>query len=135
MSKPKRPNPNELLHAHVTRVGFDLSLGRTHIAALVYLDLSFAHNRTWHDEWNGTPYGGAFRNFIGGIRGLQERGLVLWRDTTNEERAKKEAAGVKYPYTYSFTRAGEIVVDLLKESGVYAEYAVVLPIRVARKAS
>lgn len=34
MSQPT----NDLLRSHVTRVGFDLTLGKTHIAALVLLN-------------------------------------------------------------------------------------------------
>ena len=31
---------NEALRAHVTRVGFDLSLGKTHIATLVWIGVA-----------------------------------------------------------------------------------------------
>lgn len=115
--KKRKATPNLLLYAHVTRVGFDLSLGRTHIAALVYLDLSMERHR--HDPPPLTsPYSGAFRNFIGGITGLIGRGLVIHHFDGREYRHRD---GFKKSYT--ITPAGTFVIGLLKEAGIYDEYA------------
>lgn len=96
---------NEELRQHVTRVGFDLSLGRTHIAALVMLD---------------APFQRSFSHFVGGARGLQERGLVWHRMPPNNKTSIRKIWGI--------TKAGELVKDLLKEAGIWQEYEAALPI-------
>jgi hypothetical protein len=116
--------PNELLRGHLTRVGFDLSLGRTHIAALVYLDQSIRQNKQWHLAGYkiSRSMGRAFAHFATATSGLIERGLVVhhW-----DEKANKLGKGGLKPH-YTITKAGQLVIGLLQESGLYEEYAVVL---------
>lgn len=110
---------NGLLRAHVTRVGFDLSLGKSHIAALVYLTESIQRRTYISTRWVEPIYHRPFANFATGCRGLEERGLLV-----HHYREKKRDAGLHYHYTV--TKAGKLVVALLKEAGIYQEYAAAL---------
>lgn len=112
---------NDLLRDHVTRVGFDLSLGRTHVAGLVYLNESLAQRRYIPSNRVVSPTARrAFACFASGISGCISRGLVL-----HHYREDKRDDGLKWHYT--ITRAGKLVIDLLKETGLYQEYADALP--------
>lgn len=114
---------NGLLRDHVTRVGFDLSLGRTHIAGLVLLNESLTQRR--YIPAHKSPDAVARRTFswfASGIQGCCTRGLVV-----HHYRQDKQDGGLKWHYT--ITKAGKLVIDLLKEAGVYQEYAGALPAR------
>lgn len=134
MSEPM----NEYLRAHVTRVGFDLSMGKSHVAALVYID----HVRL--AKWDASsvntrgipgPLGRAYAHFATGARGLQERGLVIHTPpkTSTSSRSITDADGTWHffwePKTFRITKAGRLVIGLLKEAGIYDEYAALLDIR------
>ncbi len=124
MTARRRINPpaqrNEALRAHVTRVGFDLTLGRTHIAALVYLNESNERGTYINTNKVSGPFGRAFSHFISGIRGCEDRGLTFH----SYDPAQKDTHTGNH---YTITRAGELVIELLRESGLYAEYAGALP--------
>jgi len=117
---------NELLREHVTRVGFDLSLGHTHIAALVELDLS----RRYHEHVRiprTHRLSRAHSLFSHATSGLVERGLVVHHYNEKAARATTFGKGPKLlrglsPH-YTITPAGKFVIGLLKESGIYDEYA------------
>jgi hypothetical protein len=114
---------NDLLRAHVTRVGFDLSLGKTHVAALVLLNESLSQRRYIPSHKSPDPIARrTFSWFASGLQGCCQRGLVL-----HHYRHDKRDAGMKWHYT--ITRAGKLVIDLLKEAGIYQEYADALPAR------
>lgn len=111
--------PNEALRAHVTRVGFDLSLGHTHVAALVAIAESHRTKLdvTMHRFW------------VPAVRGCMERGLVIHHPQT-ALRNKRLFEGLgKLADWYSLTPAGELVVSLLTEAGLYNEYRSDLVIR------
>lgn len=110
---------NELLRAHVTRVGFDLTLGKTHIAALVYLNETIRQRTYFPWPGEGTVYRTAFTHFASCARGLGERGLVI-----HKYREEKKHQGIYWHY--KITKAGKLVVELLKEAGIYQEYLVAL---------
>lgn len=111
---------NDLLRQHVTRVGFDLSLGKTHIAALVYLNECLAQKRYIASHHSEQWARRAFSHFASGMHGCEDRGLVL-----HHWRADKKDAGLKWHFT--ITKAGRLVIDLLREAGIYQEYADALP--------
>lgn len=123
---------NELFRDHVTSVGFNLSLGKTHIAALVELDHKLKLNLPL--GYQGIDYSVAVRGSRGRLPrafahnvpariGLEARGLVEhlismgdhdWRHLTPRQ-------------VWRITPAGRLVINLLKEAGLYQEYAGYLP--------
>ena len=132
------PAPNESLRAHVTRVGFDLTLAKSAIAALVYIDQVLRNKRDALavEEPRTGPMRRTFRLFAGGAQSLIERGLI--RHTMPAKGAGSrsysvDADGVPHFYwdvkTYRITRAGRLVIGLLHETGIYEEYAQHLQIR------
>lgn len=117
----KADSVNDALRDHVTRVGFDLSLGKTHVAALVYLDQCIKQDRYIPANKAESP---AFRRmfswFSSGIRGCCDRGLVVHHWSPGDKNK-----GLRYHYT--ITTAGQYVIGLLAEAGIYQEFADALP--------
>ena len=112
----RRAVPNVTLRDYVQRSAFDLNLGRTHVAALVYLDLCIAND----PRDVSTPDGrSVYTNFIDATRGLERRGLVV-HHWTRDKRTGYTAKGTKAHYT--ITRAGQLVIELLREAGLYEEF-------------
>ena len=112
----KRTLPNVTLRDYVQRSAFDLNLGRTHVAALVYLDLCIQNDPRHVNVPDGRS---VYSNFIDGSRGLERRGLVV-HHWTRDKRTGYSAKGTKAHYT--ITRAGQLVIELLKEAGLYDEF-------------
>ena len=106
--------PNGLLHEYVTRTGFDLSLGKTHIAALVVINEARL-NPGYRPETHHEP---AFRFWVPATQGLRSRGL-----------AEHHWPGRDRPFAWyhRLTKAGILVADLLKEAGLYDQYASKIP--------
>lgn len=108
---------NPLLRDHVTRTGFDLSLTRGQIEALVWLNESIGKGGP--RDWSTYPSG----RWASHVGGLHRRGLTWhhydqerWRKATMAER---DAAPVSD--FYGITEAGQLVVGLLRETGLYEE--------------
>lgn len=94
-------------------ITFNLALGKTQTATLVATHL-------YADEHHHNyPHGHKLlRHFIVAKEGLRERGLIItlgW--TTPEEYHKRK----KYKEFSRLTPAGELVIGLLKETGIYQE--------------
>ena len=117
---------NDLLRSHVTGAAFHLTLGKTHIAALVHLeeklaaDVTFnqwlAAHRAGQPEPPKTPHLG---NFTSGVAGLVARGLV-----THAYVPPRVDISDRAPSTiWQITPAGRLVLELLREAGVWQEYA------------
>lgn len=114
---------NDLLRAHVTRVGFDLSLGHTHVAALVELDLAFKNKgRRPHVNVDRSIHGIADM-WITAVQGCERRGLVAhhYNDRAAKRAQDRDVFDLRPHYT--ITPAGRLVLALLKEAGLYEEYA------------
>lgn len=111
MTSHNRTWVNEHLRAHVTRVGFDLSLGRTHVEALVWLNEVLPGN---------APRFPSPSHLVSGIQGCERRGLVLHHYRPKVDRY---GAPVDTPLRrhYTITKAGKLVVGLLREAGIYDE--------------
>lgn len=101
--------PNETLRQHVTGTAFLLSLGKTHITALVVLD---------HGIRNKTGGPTNYSHFITGVHGLKDRGLIEHHHVDMRGRRAKDHIGRHY----TITKAGRLVRDLLKEAGLWQEY-------------
>ena len=105
--------PNVALRAHVTRVGFDLSLGKTHVAALVMLAEAIAARS------NVDSRHPMLRVWITATHGLKDRGLIEHEYRTDARGNAKKGLH----HHYRITRAGRHVIGLLKEAGIYQEHA------------
>lgn len=92
----------------VTSASFHLTLGKTHIYALIEVAEGWAKNRRALTN-NGF--------FIPGLRGLRERGLVWYKDPLYTGKSTHSELNE----IYGLTKAGEAVIVLLKESGLYQE--------------
>lgn len=128
---------NEALRQHVTRVGFDLTLAKSAIAALVSIDQVLKHDRDRLavEAPRTGPHARAHALFATGTRALIERGLLRHQmPKTPANRAYvQDADGTAHfywdPGTFRITRAGRLVIGLLHETGIYDEYARHLQIR------
>lgn len=103
---------NEALREHVTRTGFNLTLGKSHIAALVMIVEHWQKDESW------TSYGAPWSHFWTGFQGLKTRGLAWhqYHDTRPPNPYKPPSA------FYGLTTAGQYMVGLLSESGIWQDY-------------
>lgn len=112
MSGSPTPRVNEDLREYVTRVGFDLTLAKTHVEFMVFLDEMlrrkvYIRSPSW---------------FVSAFRGCERRGLVWYRRPSREQSERRRAKGrTDLTGIYGFTRAGRLVLSLMKEAGVYEE--------------
>lgn len=122
---------NEALREHVTRVGFDLTLSKTQIASLVYLDLAIRNKRTGSDHVPLNQMNAVARmtrsHLVGGFRGCIERGLVThhYREPRKDARGFTIQSEFHRPLGthYTITKAGRLMIGLLHECGLYEDYA------------
>lgn len=111
---------NDLLRSHVTSAAFHLTLGKTHIAALVHLEERLAADlNTWEhikQPREKTPHLG---NFTTGAAGLVARGLATHTYPLTDEHW----ADLPFSTYWQITPAGQLVLELLREAGIWQEYA------------
>lgn len=121
---------NDALRAHVTRVGFDLTLGKSHIATLVWIDQMLKQRRHIRTT-NAGSYRRAFSNSAVGSHGLQDRGLIEHTTPDYKGWRAKGHSTDSYPVNriWKITKAGRLVIALLKEAGIYDEYLDAMPAR------
>jgi hypothetical protein len=123
---------NELLRSHVTRVGFNLQLSKTQIAALIKLDTDLADPRPFNEAIRDpsgridNPGRHILSNSVAALGALVARGLVVHyrprdgvRDTLNNSLRD----------TWAITDAGHSVIALLKEAGLWDEVTAEIPYR------
>lgn len=121
---------NDALREHVTGAGFVLTLGKTHIQSMVELEWRMRASERGHDPRDpGSTIGPLNRFFVPAAGGLQSRGLV-WHDLRYDGTRPKRRPLHK---EWGFTKAGELVRDLLVEAGIWQEYAATLPALPRRK--
>lgn len=128
---------NEAFREHVTSSAFVLNLGKTHVAALVRLDMELAAEvqvRGLH--LSNREHARLHQHDVTGRTGLITRGLVVHVYEENKHRyvVKQDQASIfqvgavdheRMPVgeCWNITRAGRLVCDLLTEAGIYQEYA------------
>lgn len=129
---------NEHLRDHVQRIGFNLSLGRTHIAALVYLEelrkVKFRGDlvRIPNSKMSAPPMMRAFANIVTGFHGLESRGLLIHTYVPDRDKpkfAKQDDGTWQIQHSsrvWKITPAGRLVIKLLQEAGIYADYSALL---------
>jgi len=103
---------NEALREHVTNIGFNLTLSKSMINLLVLLHHHRGDANTIHE--GGYRYHPVMRTWTATIRSLKERGLI-----THE--IVRDAKGYNVNALFKPTRAGSLVISLLKEAGIYQE--------------
>jgi hypothetical protein len=135
--------PNPLLRAHATG-GFSLTLGTTHIAAMVYVDYTIRSKvPSVMDLINepdrsflltsSLPHKAPWSHYVPGIRGVLGRGLLIesaaWLQARRKHEMREAALGrniaMHFPTwrMYRFTKAGVMARGLLQECGVWQEFA------------
>lgn len=128
---------NEALRDHVTSSAFVLNLGKTHVAALVRLDMELAAEvqvRGLH--LSNREHARLHQHDHTGRGGLISRGLIAHVYEQNKhkyvvkpkDRSFYNIGAVDHDRMpvgecWNITRAGRLVVELLQEAGIYAEYA------------
>ena len=135
---------NEALRDHVTSAAFVLTLGKTHITALVRLDLELAAEFSLSfSDVRGISR--AHQVNVHARNQLASRGLIVSVWHLNQRKWQRQEAGTgRWVYDldktpppgehWHITRAGRLVIELLQEAGIYQEYAgPILPLIAARK--
>jgi len=92
---------NQELREYVTRVGFSISLSKAQIEHLVFMHVTREAKVRWLT---------ASSSMISTSAALQRRGLIEHRDDS-----------ASAPRGWYLSKAGELVVGLLKESGIYED--------------
>jgi len=138
--------PNPVLRDYVTSSAFVLHLGKTHVVALVRLDLELAAEaRLNYSQVRGISR--AHQLDVTAVGGLISRGLVVnvWPKYEHLYRAKPTTQtyltgrpphgdglvwtdeyikrGARPGHVHNITRAGRLVCELLRETGQYADVA------------
>lgn len=113
---------NEMLRSHVTGAAFHLTLGKTHIAALVHLEevLAFEETHGLVVSRRGGPRSTYLGNFTTGASGLIARGLVTHTDPYPPNTCLVDKPFAEF---WQITPAGRLVLQLLREAGIWQEYA------------
>lgn len=128
---------NEQFSAHVTSTAFNLTLSKPMIRALVRQDLIRAHDYCTKG-FQRRPRGQASPdNYIATLHALEDRGLIVWsprplmfrgeniRPAVKRRMAKHDAViyEIQDPDLIKITRPGRLVISLLKEAGIYEDFA------------
>jgi hypothetical protein len=116
---------NELLRRHVTSVEFTLSLKKSHIRSLVYIDTMIRLSRDDPSYWIDQRFSvtGRRDTFVAGARGLEDRGLV----THHWPARRPGETHAPFHRCWKMTRAGRLVKSLLQETGQWQEFEKELP--------
>lgn len=114
----KKPQPNAALRQWARGISFTIAMGRRQVFTLISLHLS-AEQQHGKATLVGSMHR-HMRSFVVSAGCLVDRGLVdahVWTD----ERVRRDAGRLKTKQLWQLTRAGELVIDLLKEAGIYEE--------------
>lgn len=123
------PDINESFRDYVTGTTFHLSLGKTHIAALVELEYKLKRNLTFKEQIDAGEHRRVhvlprvFRLYVPGMNGLIQRGLVEHILPDEYKRQPKSTLDLRPRKIWRITPVGRLVIKLLQEAGVYQEYA------------
>jgi hypothetical protein len=117
----KKPQTNDALRQWARGISFTIAMGRRQVYTLIALHLS------QDKPSEGMMFGDRHRHlahFVTSMHCLVDRGLVVahvWHDETLRRKSHARGAGVTYGQLYRVTRAGELIVELLREAGIYEE--------------
>lgn len=114
---------NSDLREYATNIGFNMTLTKTQVRLLVILN-HFGGFVAWVQ--NGL-YGG---DYVSPFRALERRGLVMVRECKCKKPYKQVPRhGPRCTRDHVLTRAGELMIELLKEAGVYQDTIKLLSIK------
>ena len=121
---------NEALRAHVTSAKFVLTLGGSHIAALVWIDWNTRHGPSMSAEPGAVtqhhkPAHGPWRFIVPGCNGIIDRGLAVHHPFRNSGSGIDERP---FGQAWQITPAGQAVITLLREAGIWDEYLAHMPV-------
>lgn len=111
-----KPKTNDALRQWARGVSFTIAMGRRQVYQLVQLHISA--DRQQITQGMIGHYHRHTRNFITSMNCLLDRGLIVvpvWNPK------KRESLGPLVKDHWHLTRAGELVIELLKEAGIYEE--------------
>jgi hypothetical protein len=119
---------NEALREHVTSIGFSLTLSKRMIDTLVALDHfkgDFHALTQWEDDAGvdtveRTRRRVLFSHYVVTYRSLESRGLVVRKNVYLHKDPKCFHLD-QQKSRHSLTKAGKLMVGLLKEAGLYDE--------------
>jgi hypothetical protein len=114
---------NTALRDHVTGSAFTLTLRKTHISTLAYIDWRLANDTTINEFVTADSYH-TIPHFVAGSNGLIRRGLLLH---SYPYPPRTDTSGARFSEFYEITRAGRLLIELLKEAGLWQEYAAAYP--------
>lgn len=116
--KVTKSKTNTALRQWARGISFTIAMGRRQVFTLISLHLSAEHK-------HGTLLVGdrhrIMSHFIISTHCLVDRGLVIAHVWNDEKLQGQGAADRTYKELWSLTRAGELVIELLKEAGIYEE--------------
>lgn len=118
---PEAPAVNQAFRAYVTGSAFRIDLGKTLIEALVHIDWVLRLEATGGHRLDPATWVRSPSMFATGAPGLQRRGLI-WHQYDGGRCDKRPFSDF-----YGITPAGKLVIELLKEAGIWAEYAALYP--------
>jgi|SRR5581483_6085143 len=122
MSEPAQaPAVNQVFRSYVTGCAFRLDLGKTLIEALVHIDWVLRLEQAGGHRLNRDTYVRSPSMFATGAPGLQRRGLI-WHQYDGSRVDNRPFSDF-----YGITAAGKLVIALLKEAGIWDEYAALYP--------
>lgn len=113
----KKTRTNDALRHWARGISFTIAMGRRQVYTLVSLHLSA--ERVWGAGFVGDRHR-FMCSFVVSGNCLVDRGLVvahIW----NSEKRRKLRGSHQIREFWQLTRAGELVIELLKEAGIYDE--------------
>lgn len=113
----RKAKVNGALRQWARGISFTIAMGRRQVYTLIQLHLSA--ERKYGSMMVGDRHRDT-RHFVTSMHCLQDRGLVIahvWKS----EKLRLRAGLHTYSDLYQLTRAGELVIELLKEAGIYEE--------------
>lgn len=121
-TEPARaPAVNQAFRAYVTGSAFRLDLGKTLIEALVHIDWVLRLEAAGGHRLDPVTWVRSPSMFATGAPGLERRGLI-WHRYDGSRTDKRPFSDF-----YGVTPAGKLVIALLKEAGIWDEYAALYP--------
>lgn len=116
----KKAKINSELRQWARGISFTIAMGRRQVFTLVSLYLSAERTRSFVTPMFVGEQHRHMRSFVTSTHCLVDRGLVnphIWKS----DKLRKKSNEHKIGELWQLTHAGELVIELLKEAGIYDE--------------